>query len=90
MKMTNAVSSRQPFIIMMQAIDFWMLYYLPKRWHLHQLTIQDYSSGAVESTHTLGRRLRAACAVRNPEDVAGLQEQRHHDALPGACVGRAF
>ena len=44
----HTLSSRQPFIIVMQAIDFWMLYYLPKHWHLHRLTIQDYSSGAVE------------------------------------------
>jgi hypothetical protein len=34
--------------MLMQAIDLWTLLYLPKRWQLHRLTIQDYSSGAVE------------------------------------------
>jgi hypothetical protein len=44
----QTLSSRQPFIMLMQAIDFWTSYYLPKRWQLYRLTIQDYSSGAVE------------------------------------------
>jgi len=29
-------SSRQPFVMMMQATDFWKLYYLSKRWRLHR------------------------------------------------------